>query len=140
MFRLKLLCVELVHLTYDEYQIRVKGSGWIASRKGNFVYCNCLNRAGQSTLKSRKKAVELCAWSPSKALEIHDRFHESNKSFLCTDMKNSIIAEIDKFVHECKTDNTKLPENPGFYQLFAELYPSTVRDGIVAIIKSQPKD
>eukprot|EP01084_Bolivina_argentea_P304120 525155_1 len=137
---LKLLCIELVYLVYHELCIQKESIGWISSRKGNFIYVNLLKRSGDSTFKKRKIAVEMCAWNTTKALSIEEKYKTNNKVFMCPDMKAEMSKEINKYVEQCKMDNTKLPENRSFYKIFTECYPSTPRKQIMEIIKENEEN
>ena len=53
---------------------------------------------------------------------------------MCNDMKSTLKGEIAFFEEKCVLDNSKIPENPGFYKLFCGCYETSSRKNVVRLI------
>ena len=134
LFRSKICATDTVYLINVRLEEQKHSVGWNRNRGGSYIFVHDLKRGSDGTLKKRKVVCETLAWSISKYIEIEQKYLTENKPFMCNDMKSALKGEIALFEEKCVLDNSKIPENPGFYKLFCGCYETSSRKKVVRLI------
>ena len=124
-------CVtEVVFAVHSLFMERKGQKDWNPRWGGSHVYTQIMNRSA-SSLKKRKPLVELALYIGQEIEAVEDEFKKKKSTFLCGEMKRGLKAKLDTL-----RDQSAIPVNPETFKLFAELYPNSQRDAVVALIEA----